>query len=194
MLTDHRIEQERRTRENRQRSMMPKAFGMFIASLATWDWFINPLSFRDRIPGFGPPVPGIALSRLTEFLIRLQIDAGQPIGWVIAEEFGRLGSRYHCHALITGVRHLSQQFWQREAFRCFGHTKIQLFDPERGATFYVAKYEGKLTGQVDPGGFLKGRDLSKCLESRSVGGGRDVVRSEPLPRSHFHMCLPRRHR
>lgn len=135
MLTDHRIEQERWARENRQRSMMPRAFGMFIASLANWDWFINPLSLRDQIPGFGPPVPGIAMNRLNEFLIRLQIDAGRLIGWVIAEELGRLRGRYHCHALITGVRHLSRQFWQREAFQCFGCTKIHLFDPKHGAAF-----------------------------------------------------------
>jgi hypothetical protein len=194
MLPDHKIEQERRAKENRQRRMMPREFGMFIASLAAWDWFINPLSFRDRTPGFGPPARDIALSRVNEFLLRMQIDAGQLIGWVIAEEFGRLGGRYHCHALITGVRDLSRQYWQREAYRCFGHTRVEPFDSKRGAPFYVAKYEGRLTGNIKLGGFLKGRDLSKCVQSHSVGGCRDVVISAPFPKSCFHMCLARRHR
>ena len=194
MLTDYRTQQDHSEREHKDRWKIPRAFGRFIAELADWDWFINPFSFRDRIPGFGPPVPGIALSRLNEYLMRLQIAAGQPIGWVIAEEFGRLGGRYHGHALITGVRHLSLDFWRREAYRCFGRTKIELFDPSRGAAFYVTKHAGTLTGKFDLGGFLKGRDLSKCEQSHSPGGGRDVVKSQPFLRSFFHTCLPHRHR
>ena len=194
MLTDYRTQQDHWVRQYKERSEIPRAFGRFIAELADWDWFINPLSFRDRIPGFGPPVPGVAMSRLNEYLMRLQITAGQPIGWVIAEEFGRLGGRYHGHALITGVRHLSLDFWRREAYRCFGRTKIELFDPSRGAAFYLTKHAGTLTGKFDLGGFLKGRDLKKCEQSRSRGGGRDVVKSPGLLKSFFHMGLPRWHR
>jgi hypothetical protein len=58
----------------------------------------------------------------------------------------------------------------------------------------VAKFAGKLTGKVDLGGFLKGRDLSKCEQSRSRGGGRDLTVSPSLPRSFYHECLPRWHR
>jgi hypothetical protein len=194
MLTDHRFQLERWARENRQRRKMPRAFGMFIARLAAWDWYLNPLSFRDRTPGLGPPVPDLALRRITEFLLRVQSEAQRLIGWVVAEEFGRLGGRYHCHSLITGVQDLSRQFWQREAYRCFGHTRIAPFDPKRGAALYVAKYEGRLTGEIHLGGTLAGVNLSKCEQSHSQGGGRDVVVSAPLPKSCFHMCLPRRHR
>jgi len=194
MLPNYRTQQEQWVREHKERSEIRRAFGSFIATLAAWDWFVNPLSFRDRIPGFGPPVPGIALSRINEYLMRLQIAAGQPIGWVIAEESGRLGGRYHGHALITGVRHLSLDFWRREAYRCFGRTKIELFDPSRGAAYYVTKHAGTLTGKFDLGGFLKGRDLSKCEQSHSPGGGRDVTVSPSLPGSFFRKCLPRWHR
>lgn len=194
MLVDHRFQQEGWAQESRQRRKLPRAFGMFIASLAAWDWFINPLSFRDRTPGFGPPVPDIALSRITEFLLRIQSNAGRPIGWVVAEEFGRLGGRYHCHALITGVPDLSRQFWQREAYRCFGRTRIAPFDPKRGAALYVAKYEGRLTGQVHLGGCMRGIDLSKCEQSRSVGGGRDLTVSPPMPSGLYRQCLHRWYR
>lgn len=194
MLTDHRIEQERWARENRQRRKMPRAFGMFIASLAAWDWFLNPLSFRDRLPGSGPPVPEFALGRIKEYLLLIQRDAGQPIGWTIAEEFGRFGGRYHCHVLVTGVAHLSRDFWRREAHRRFGYTRIDLFDPARGAAYYSAKYEGRLPGQIHLGGTLAGTDLSKCEGSRSQGGGQDVAISVPVPKNYFHLCLPRRHR
>jgi hypothetical protein len=194
MLTDHRLQQEQWARENRQRRKLPPAFGMFIARLAAWDWFLNPLSFRDRAPGFGPPVPHLALRRITEFLSHIQSNAGRPIGWVVAEEFGRLGGRYHCHALITGVRDLPRQYWQREAYRCFGRTRIAPFDPKRGAAFYVSKYEGRLTGQIHLGGTLAGIDLSKCEETPVEGGGQNVAVSAPLPRRYFHSSPPRRHR
>ena len=194
MLTDHRIELERLARENKQRKLMPRAFGKFVAELAEWAWFINPLSFRDRIAGFGPPVSNLALKGIAEFLLRVQSEARRPVGWVIAEEYGQLGGRYHSHALITGVRHLSREDWEKEAFRCFGRTQIEPFDRQRGAAFYVAKYAGKLTDRIDFGGFLKGCDLAKCVQSRSFGGCRDVVKSQPLPQSYFHRCLPRWHR
>jgi hypothetical protein len=29
---------------------------------------------------------------------RQPLHAGNPIGWVIPEEFGALGGRWHCHA------------------------------------------------------------------------------------------------
>lgn len=195
MLTDHRIEVERRTRENREHKLLPRAYGKFVKELAAWDWFINPISLRDRVPGFGPPVPGIALSKLNEFLTRLQYDAGRLIGWVIAEEVGRLG-RLHYHALITGVRDLPRGYWERQAFRCLGHTRIRPYDPKRGAAHYVAKFAGKPNGKlnINLGGFLRERDLSKCEQSRSPGGGRDVTVSPALPRRLFHQCLPRWHR
>jgi hypothetical protein len=129
MLTDYRIEQERWARGMRERRKVAWAFGRFIASLAPWHWFINPLTMRDR--GFhgrpedrgelrrdgnfpvcrpdprlaryepssrysrsdGPPIPQVALSRIKDWLTDVEKAAGKPIGWMIAEEFGRLGGK-----------------------------------------------------------------------------------------------------
>jgi hypothetical protein len=193
MLIDHRLEQERWARERRERRKMPGAFGKFIAGLALWDWFVNPLSFRDQT-NKGPPAPERALSQINEYLLLVQRDVGQPIGWVIAEEAGRLGGRYHCHVLVTGVKRLSRDFWGREANRRFGYTRIERFNPARGAAYYAAKYEGRRSGQIHFGGTLAGVDLSRCEESRSQGGGHDVAVSVTLPKLHFRMILPRWHR
>jgi len=173
---------------------MPRAYGYFITGLAAWDWFFNPLSFRDQAPESGPPVPELALIRIIDYLLLIQRHAGKQIGWVIAEQFGRLGGRYHCHVLVTGVRRLSRDFWRREANRRFGYTRIEVFNPARGAVYYSAKYEGRFPGQIHFGGTLGGIDLSMCVESSVEGGGQDVAVSEPLPKDHYHMCLPRRHR
>jgi len=120
-------------------------------------------------------------------------QAEQPIGWMIAEEFGRLGGRWHCHGLATGVSHLDRRAIWLRAKQELGYTRIERFDPRRGAAFYAAKYAGRLPGRIHFGGSLAGVDLSKCEQSTSVGGGRDVAVSVALPKRFFHICLPRRH-
>ena len=214
----------------RERRKVACAYGRFLASLAPWHWFINPLTMRDRdfhgrledrdelrregnLAGCAadqrradcdpssryfradrPPSAQAALWRVKNWLTDVEKAAGNPIGWMLAEEFGRLGGRWHCHALVAGVARLPRKFWLLEAFRRFGYTRIERFDPARGAAFYAAKYAGRSLGEIHFGGTLAGVDLSRCEQSRSVGGGRDVVESAPLPGRNFHTCLPRWHR
>jgi hypothetical protein len=47
------------------------------------------------------------------------------IGWVVAEEFGRAGGRWHLHLLIRGVQHLRRKKWWKRAFRRFGRSRIE---------------------------------------------------------------------
>ena len=141
-----------------------------------------------------PPFPEAILRRIELWLLDVQKLAGVPIGWIIAEEFGRLGGRWHCHILVVGVSGLNHRFCSLEAYRRFGRTRIERFDPSRGGAFYVSKFVGRSAGDIHLGGTLAGIDLSRCEQSLSEGGGRDVALSDPLPRSCFHMCLPRRHR
>jgi len=230
MLTDHRVAQERWARQGRDQRLLARAFGRFIANLAPWDWFLNPLTMRDgnsreNASGRGelwreghfsvckpdprlaryepssryscaaaPPAPAVAIARIEAWLRQIQKEAGKPIGWVIAEQFGRLGERWHCHALVTGVSHLYRRKFWLEAYRRFGYTRIEPFDPERGAAFYAAKYAGRSLGEIHFGGTLAGIDLSNWHVCPAEGGGRDVVVSVPLPKQFFHMTLPRRHR
>jgi hypothetical protein len=233
MLTDHRAESERRAARIRCRKELANALGNFIGGVADWDWFINPISFRDRsLPTFvrrarlrplahfengaryepdprlnswspssryilqaGPPVPDAALASIQRFLVDLQIAAGIPIGWVIGEEFGRIGGRYHCHLLVTGVRALRRKLWWDRAFQHFGRTKISPFDPTRAAAFYTAKYAAKQLGGLHFGGTLAGVNLD-ALGTPKLHNGRGVVvaRSAVLPREFFHLSLPRKHR
>lgn len=193
MLADHRRAQERWAGECRQRREMPQAFGEFLAELASWDWFMNPISFRDDGSG-GPPVPDAALARIKEYFGLIQRGASKPIGWVIAEEFGRLGGRYHCHALLTGVADLYRKFWWAEAFRRFGRTLIEPFDRERAAAFYAAKYEAKQLGGLHFGGTLSGIELSDLEIPSSSGGRQTVTASVDLPKAYFRLGLGRWHR
>ena len=234
MLSDHRREIEQRAASVRQRKQLPVAFGNFIASLTGWDWFINPLTFRDlrsgvhapsigvkeiagnlkvfeqdpritiwrpqwrKRPGpkpFGPPVPALALLQIKDFLRELENASGNRIGWVIGEEFGTIGGRYHAHLLVAGVTHLRRDEWWEKAFERFGRTRIEPFDPQRAAAYYTAKYAAKQLGGLHFGGLLAGVDLA-AIENRTPqdGGRTDITQSANLPREFFHNTLRRWHR
>jgi hypothetical protein len=51
--------------------------------------------------------------------------ATNAIGWVIAEEFGRIGGRWHVHILIRGTQHLRRKKWWKRAFIRFGRNRIE---------------------------------------------------------------------
>lgn len=59
------------------------------------------------------------------FYFDIRTAATAAIGWVIAEEFGRLGGRWHVHLLIKGVHKLRRKKWWRRAFFRFGRTRIE---------------------------------------------------------------------
>jgi hypothetical protein len=59
------------------------------------------------------------------FFYEVRKLATGAIGWVIAEEFGRAGGRWHVHLLIRGARHLRRKKWWRRAFRRFGRSRIE---------------------------------------------------------------------
>jgi hypothetical protein len=193
MLADHGREVERCALRYRQRRDMPRAFGEFMAGLADWDWFMNPISFRDDGPT-GPPAPDAALARLGDYFHLVQRAASEPVGWVIAEEFGKLGGRYHCHALVAGVADQYRKFWWAEAFRRFGRTRIEPFDRERAATFYAAKYLNKQLGGLHFGGTLAGVVLSDCEIPSSASGKQTVMHSAELPKEFYRLGLGRWHR
>ena len=68
-----------------------------------------------------------ALNAPVTFGLYLDIRATvtSAIGWVIAEEFGRHGGRWHVHLLIKGVRHLRRRKWWKRAFIRFGRSRIE---------------------------------------------------------------------
>jgi len=147
------MRQEEWARRRQQRAMLPEAYGAFISALAEWDWFVT-ITFREIIPR------DLAMARIEEWLADIQGAVGaKHIGWLLAEEFGRLGGRYHCHLLVSGVLNQLRKFWWREAHRRFGRSQIKPFDPQQAAAFYAAKYAAKQLGFIHFGGTLAGTML-----------------------------------
>lgn len=203
MLIDHAVISERWAKMRAVRADLPEAFGNFLAGLAAWSWFVNPITFRGDAPCSDSAMQGIG-----EWLADLQAFAGgSHVGWVIAEEFGALGGRWHCHGLICGVSHLSRRFWWAEAYRRFGRTRIELFDPAQAGAFYAAKYAAKALGKIHFGGTLAGVELSRVVrrerrrawddspESSEPSATHEVVLpSANLEKSFFRLGFRRWHR
>ena len=184
-------------RRNQQRAILPEVYGEL---LAPWDWFVT-LTFREVI------VSDLAVARIEEWLADIQAAVGgKDIGWLLAEEFGRMGGRYHCHLLVTGVAKQSRKFWWSEAFRRFGRSEIRPFDPTQAAAFYTAKYAAKQLGHIHFGGTLSGTTLHQLahaadgkrewrdpLSESSEGAATHAVVSPSacLSRDFFRMTLNR---
>lgn len=202
MLPDRKFAVERLASEFRWRKILPEAYGAWLDGLAPWSWFVT-VTFRDR-NGYAPTSDG-GIRAIEGWLRDLGKMAGAPIGFVIGEEFGPLGNRFHCHLLVCGVSHLSRRFWWYEAYRRFGRARILPFDPKRGATFYVSKYVAKTLGEIHLGGTLAGCDLSKVgrfddedffltnCEQR-VRAGCEIAHSAALPKEFYRLGLGRWHR
>ncbi|HLY18327.1 MAG TPA: hypothetical protein VKR61_13935 [Bryobacteraceae bacterium] len=145
MLRDHRQKQVQRAQEAFRRRQAPQQYGEWLQSAARWSWFVT-VTFR-RARG-----RDVALGELERFLNELEVAAGEPILWVIAEAFGKIRGRYHCHLLIAGVDRVSIDPWEREAHRRFGWTEIEPYEPSLGGAHYVARNAFARNGELHFGG------------------------------------------
>lgn len=59
------------------------------------------------------------------FYLEVRSVATAAIGWVIAEEFGRVGGRWHVHLLVRGAQRLRRKRWWKHAFVRFGRSRIE---------------------------------------------------------------------
>ncbi len=193
MLRDHRQAQEQWARRKAGRRALAEAFGEFVAGLAAWEWFVT-VTFRNEVTNQGRVV-----LEIKSWLAEIEKMAGQSFAFVLAEEFGALGGRFHCHLLIAGVADVRRDFWWREAFRRFGRTRIEPCQQARAAACYAAKYETRSLGNLHFGGALKGSEVRRVNESFELTGreqyakrGAEIVTSASLDKKFFRMTLARR--
>ena len=202
-LRDRGKRQNRWAREQATRAALPEAFGNFLTGLACWSWFVNPITFRGDAP-----CSDAAMKAIGEWLADIQANAVEnQMGWVLAEEFGAMGGRWHCHGLISGVSQLNRRFWWSEAFRRFGRTRIEPFNPDRAGALYAAKYAAKALGKIHFGGNLAGVQLSRVVRrdgrrawddspESSAGSATHgvVISSANVEKTYFRLGLGRWHR
>jgi hypothetical protein len=128
------------------------------------------------------------LSEVQLFMELLEASVGAPIGYIIAEEIGELNGRWHLHLLISGVDpDIRRKIWWSAAFQIWGRARVDIYDPQKAAAFYAAKYAAKQLGAIHLCGMLRGISMEECECSRGVAvGGHDVVLSDHMPSAFFH--------
>jgi hypothetical protein len=148
MLVDHRIAQERCAESaRRNRRVASEAGEWFLQSLAP-DWFVTITPPSSRFGG------AKALASVQELLADLEHEAGQSIGWIVAEARNERGGGLHFHALVSGVAHLRRKKWWRRAFQDFGRSQILPYDDSLPGAEYVAKNGLSEHGNLHFGGGL----------------------------------------
>lgn len=129
------------------------AMGNWLETFNWTDWCT--LTF-DAAWGPTGPSPSRARFHTEKWLTNLP---GEPPGFFFCVETGRLG-RVHCHALLrinpgpmAAPRDALYHGWRNR----FGRCRIRAYDPELGASHYVAKYLTKAPLHWDLGGPIMNR-------------------------------------
>jgi hypothetical protein len=175
--------------EAAQRRRLKGSMGLFLERRVKPDWMVT-ISFRDRVSRDGtrrPPTREWALPRLLRFLDEaLEPAADGPILYILVEDYGARGGRFHAHALIAGVAHLDRRFWWDRASTLFGRTRIEPYSERGGGAQYIARHALTDTGNIHFGGRL----LPRSIEKERPPVGRVVIaRSAEVPSDLFHMTL-----
>jgi len=116
--------------------------GEFLSRYA-WEWWVT-ITFRDEATTY------TAHNAAKRFLLHVERAAGRHVGafYAIERHKYRGGGdpaslTPHIHLLVTNVAGVSRRAVWRWAHERFGRTRIEPYDPDRGASYYIAKYTGK---------------------------------------------------
>jgi hypothetical protein len=101
--------------------------------LAGYEWH-HFVSLTTRAP---VPVPRLLREFEQRWVRKLARAAQRPLAWFLAIE-GTAAGWPHLHALIYGTRGLAVR--QLERAWPLGNTRVYVYDPARGAAWYVVKH------------------------------------------------------
>ena len=121
---------------------LSRAMGEFLCQYP-WEWW-GTITFRDEIVTYG------ASRRVRQFFRWLEGERGAPVGAFIAIEMHKYRGGGdpaslvpHVHFLALNVAGVERRAAWRYLWERCGRSRIEPYDPDRGASFYIAKYVGK---------------------------------------------------
>jgi hypothetical protein len=115
---------------NANSDQLPEAWGAFLHQFA-WD-HVATLTFRHS------PSVDAAIREFLNWIRRLSKRTQGAIPWFSALERGRSGWLHH-HVLTAGTASLTVETMRETWWTWGGISKIEVFDPARGAAWYVSK-------------------------------------------------------
>lgn len=170
-------------------------------SLGTWQVF-GTLTYATRnypwqrgfpINGSGRPHPDFAHNLFSAFTSHLEAEIGHYIDYVVADQFGSIGGRFHQHCLLSAPgldKYSRNAIWQWLHDRA-GWSRI--LPSEKGAAYYISRYIGRDADKCD-WNFRIG-EMSRPLEIEKQALGRVVlVHSAPVEKALLHTGFKKRKR
>jgi len=167
----------------------------------SWQVFVT-ITFRTRSfpwgrgfpgPGSEMPSPGFGHGVFDDFVSQLAAQLGAPVDYILCDQTGRNGGRFHLHALLAadGLGEYPRAELEEWLRRRAGWSRALPF--ERGAAHYLGRYIGRNLGTAE-WDIMVG-DCKTVGNSEWPEVGRSVVvTSAELPKALFHQTMPGRRR
>ena len=131
------------------------AWGTWISGLAQWDLFVT-LTFRDPVhqPGKNWTRPGWRQAKhaWAQFTDLIMSDSAGGM-WVRCLELHKWRGTPHIHGLISGVNpELNIKYARDWAYHHYGIARIDRYDRNLGAAWYITKFVHSDNFDIDFGG------------------------------------------
>lgn len=122
-----------------------QAFGELLSGLAPWQWFVT-MTFANRVGLWA------AQRRWSRFWREVQRVTGR-LDWFRTTEYQGWRGVPHYHALVTGIPvECNTESWRvlakEMANDIAGFSRIYEYNPQLGASYYLAKYTIKELGDI----------------------------------------------
>lgn len=144
------------TTERGRQAQLRDAWGGFLTDLGDrngrWDWWFTG-TFRDKASPEAPywTKPGWSYTGKAwdKFIVELGLRKGlHDVRWVRGREYQHWRGVPHFHGLIGGVAGLRRDGAWAWWFKEYGIARIEPYDPQLGAGFYLCKYVTKELGDI----------------------------------------------
>lgn len=123
--------------------------------------------------GSGRPHPDFAHNLFNGLVAHLESEVGRQIDYVVADQFGRVGGRFHQHCLLAaeGLAEYSRRnIWQWLKERA-GWSRILPF--EHGAAHYISRYIGRDANECE--WIFRVGDMQSPLQIEKPAVGKVVI-------------------
>jgi len=118
-----------------------QSYGEFLSQFP-WDWY-GTLTFRGKVS------PRIAFKLFNKWKVQLKKAANQRIHYALVIEPTPLrNGNPHLHFLLLGSENEKPYIWERRWYVIGGLAKIEPYDPELGASYYLGNKMANGTADV----------------------------------------------
>ncbi len=144
-------------------------------------------------PASTMPSPGFGHRVFDDFVSQLAAQLGSRVDYILCDQTGRRGGRFHQHALLAAdglgeYPRLDLEKWLR---RRAGWSRALPF--ERSAAYYLGRYIGRNL-DVAEWDIRVGNDKRVGNHGGPTLGGSVIAVSAELPSALFHQTMPNRRR